>query len=304
MTQELAFLNGQWIPAAAAAISPIDAGFVQGTTIAEQLRTFGGRIFHLDDHLARLCDSLRLIDVELPLSTGRMADAAQKLVANNHGLLNPGDDLGLSIFVTPGDYPSYALGGPLSPVVCMHTYPLPFRLWAAKYRQGQRLATTDVRQVPANCWPAAIKCRSRMHYYLADKHAAARFPGARAAMLDQDGFITEATTANIVVYRRDEGLVSPPQTKILHGISLAVTCELARKLGIATVERDVTVDDVATADEVLLSSTPLSLLPVTQFNGRVVGGGQPGDVFARLITAWNALVGLDIIAQAEQFAGR
>jgi branched-subunit amino acid aminotransferase/4-amino-4-deoxychorismate lyase len=304
MDQPQAYLNGQWIPAAAATVPVGDAGFVLGATVAEQLRTFGGRLFHLDDHLTRLGHSLRIVGVDPGMARDELAAVAEQLVACNHRLLAPGDDLGLSIFVTPGDYPAYSPPGPARPTVCLHTYPLPFRLWAAKYREGQALVTTDVEQVSPRSWPASLKCRSRMHYCLADKQAAAIDPQARALLLDAQGFVTEASTANLVIYNAAEGLVSPPGGKILHGISLSAAAEFARRLGIAAGERELATDDVAAAEEAMLASTPLCLLPVTRLGGRPIGDGKPGPVFRRLLSAWSEAVGIDIAAQAERFAGR
>jgi branched-chain amino acid aminotransferase len=98
--------------------------------------------------------------------------------------------------------------------------------------------------------------------------------------------------------------VSPPCEKILHGISLATAVEIAGELGIPFRQRDVTVDDVTTSDEVLLTSTSLCILPVTAFNGQRIANGTPGNVFASMLAAWSKRVGLDIAAQAEQFAQR
>jgi branched-chain amino acid aminotransferase len=98
-------------------------------------------------------------------------------------------------------------------------------------------------------------------------------------------------------------LASPPSTKILHGISLAVVVALARQAGIPCTERDLTPDDVASADEVFLTSTPLCMLPVTRLNGRPIGSGRPGAMFYRILAAWNAMTGIDIVAQAEKQSG-
>ena len=191
------------MPASLAAVSVTDAGFVQGTTVAEQLRTFGGKLFRLEAHLERLFRSLAIVEVDAGLKIEEFARIAEELVARNHALLARGDDLGLSMFVTPGPYPPMASGPPLGPTVCMVTFPPRFDLWASKYRGGESLATTDVQQVSARCWPPELKCRSRMHYYLADRQARKRYPGSRALMLDEVGFITEATTANIVLYQQE-----------------------------------------------------------------------------------------------------
>src|SRR3954447_14698512 len=101
MAEPLAYLSGRWLPQSQATISLADAGFVQGTTIAEQLRTFGGKIFRLDQHLARLERSLRIIGVDPGKSKQELAEIGNHLVSENRKLLDPADDLGLAILVTP-----------------------------------------------------------------------------------------------------------------------------------------------------------------------------------------------------------
>jgi len=304
MAEPQAYLNGVFIPEAKAAVSVGDAGFVQGTTVAEQLRTFGGKLFRLDAHIERLFRSLSIIEVDPGLTPGAFAQIAIELAARNHPLLATGDDLGLTIFVTPGPYQAMDRGGSLQPTIGLHTFPLRFDLWADKYQRGQALATTDVAQVSARCWPPELKCRSRMHYYLADREARRRFPDSRALMLDEDGFVTETTTANVVLFQNNRGLITPPAEKILPGISLGVLLELAEQLGIAHESRDLAPADVAAAEEVFLTSTSVCMLPVVRFNGREIGSGKPGAAFHRLMTAWGELAGLDILKQAERFASR
>jgi len=304
MNEPEAFLDGRFIPARDAAVSIGDAGFVLGATVAEQLRTFGGQLFRLEAHLARLEQSLRIVGIEPGMTMDRFAEVGRELVGRNHRLLDPGDDLGLSIFVTPGPYAAFSPSAAEKPTVCLHTYPLPFRSWAEKYERGESLVVTDVRQVSPRSWPPELKCRSRMHYYLADRRAAAAEPGGRALLLDEDGLVTETSTANVLVFNAHEGLISPPPERILRGISLSVACELARGLGIPTGRRDLRPEDIASAEEVLLVSTPFCLLPVTCFNGRPIGQCRPGDVFGRLLAAWSASVGVDLAAQARRFAER
>ncbi len=313
MDEPVAYLNGRILPASQLAVSPVDTGFLQGAAVAEQLRTFAGKLFCLDEHFARLERSLQIAEIEPPQTRAELAATAEELVARNRRLLDPADDLGLSIFITPGLHPAYAapgldpegVGRDLGePTVCLHTYPLPFAQWAQKYHTGQSLVTTGVEQVPAACWPPALKCRSRMHYYLADRKAAKIEAGARALLLDRDGWVTETSTANILVYSSGQGLVSPPQETVLSGISLGAIARLARQLGIPLSYRRLSPADVAGAEEVLLSSTPWCLLPMTRFNGRPIRSGVPGPVFGRLLAAWGETVGVDIAGQAQRFAQR
>jgi len=120
--------------------------------------------------------------------------------------------------------------------------------------------------------------------------------------LDEHDRVSETSTANLLIYTA--GLASPPPGSVLPGISLAEVRQLAAGLGVDFHDRPLTLGDVAAADEVFLSSTPFCLIPVTRLDGRLIGGGVPGPMFARLIAAWNRHVGLDIPAQARRFSER
>ena len=285
-------------------VSVWDSGFVQGVTIAEQMRTFGGRIFRLDQHLERLANSLEIVGILLEVPISELGEQASEIAAHNHRLLAKGDDLGVSLFVTPGPYGAFAPSDARGPTVAIHTYPISFASFAAKYDCGERLATTSVEQVPPTCWPPALKCRSRMHYYLADRQAKSVDPSARALLLDRDGFVTEASTANIVLYQNSIGFISPPREKILPGVTIATLEGLASQLGIPFQYREVTVDDVLESEEVFLCSTSPCLLPVAALNNQSLGARVPGPIFARAMEAWNQLTGIDIVGQARQFVRR
>lgn len=304
MTEPVAYLNGRLMPQSALSLAVYDAGFVLGATVSEQLRTFGGRLFRLDRHLDRLMRSLEVIGVDPGLSRDQFKETADDLVAQNRTLYDAGDDLGLAIFVTPGPYATFAPPGTNGPTLCLHTYPVPFDRFAHLYEDGDGLAIPTVRQVSSRSWPRRLKCRSRMHYYLADRQAREIDPHGRALLLDEQGFVTEATTASLIIVEDGPTVVSPPHEKILPGISVAVVAELAAKLGIPFVERDLKPDDVSAANEILLAGTTPCLLPVTRFNGRPITSPRPGPVFRRLIEAWSELVGVDIVAQARRFSQR
>ena len=179
MDESLSYLNGQFVPVSQMTLPATDAGFALGATVTEQLRTFSGRVFHLEQHLERLYRSLQIVGIQPQEAPADLTSAAEKLVTANWQLGDPKDDLGLCIFATPGPLPTFHLGQSGSPCVGLHTYPLPFSLWAEKYQSGQRLIVTDIEQVPSSCWPPELKCRSRIHYHLADRAAAAVESGSR-----------------------------------------------------------------------------------------------------------------------------
>jgi branched-chain amino acid aminotransferase len=298
MNDIAAYLNGEWIPVEKLHISVDDAGFLLGATVTERLRTFGGVVFRPDEHLRRLRHSLDIVGLETDAITNQIAGAVPEFLRRNKPLIAAEDDWSIVAFATPG------IVGARQPTVCVHGYPLPFARWAAQYETGIHVVVSSVRQVPPNCWPPELKCRSRMHFYLADREEAATDPAARAILLDQEGYIAEATTANVLIYRDGEGLISPPHEHILVGVSLGVVRDLAGELGIPFVTRRTTVDDFSSADEAMLASTSVCLLPIVACNAKPIGNGRPGLVFRRLLDGWSKLVGVTIDEQARRFSKR
>ncbi len=116
--------------------------------------------------------------------------------------------------------------------------------------------------------------------------------------------VSETSTANVVAYFRNEGLVSPPISQVLPGISLQVVTELAGRLSVPFVHRDLMPEDFGRADEAFISSTPNCLLPVARINGKAIGNGKPSAMFQKISAAWNEMVGIDIAGQARRFSGR
>jgi branched-chain amino acid aminotransferase len=298
MSTALAYLNGDWVPSSQLSISVDDIGFTVGATVTERLRTFRGQIFRLQEHLTRLRRSLDIVGLDGQSAADEVGHAIVEFLKRNERQINTEDDWSIVAFATPG------VAGAGKPTVCVHGYPLPFRQWATQFDSGVKVVVSDHRQVPVNCWPAELKCRSRMHYYLADRDAANRSPGARAIVLDQNGFIAESTTANVLVYHAGEGLISPPLEHILAGVSLGVMKELAAVLNMPFNMRPLSVEDFRTSDEALLTSTSICLLPVVECDGQPIRTGKPGPIYQRLLAAWGNLVGLDVAAQAKRFANR
>lgn len=293
-----AYLNGHWIPDSQLCIGVDDIGFLMGATVTERLRTFHGQVFRLDEHVRRMRHSLEIVGLAADEIATQIGTAIQEFVARNEAVIPADDDWSILAFATPGT----SAAGP--PTVCVHGYPLPFARWASQFLDGVPVVISDVRQISPRSLPPELKCRSRMHYYLADRQAAAAWPGARAILLDEDGMVAEATTANVLAYRHGEGLVSPPPNHILSGVSLAVVQELAAGLAAPFVQRPLSADELRTADEVMLTSTSVCLLSVVSCDGAPIGTGRPGPRYRELLAAWSALVGTDIAEQARRMAAR
>jgi branched-chain amino acid aminotransferase len=293
-----AYFNGEWIPSTELRIAVDDVGFLLGATVTERLRTFHGEVFRLNDHMRRLHRSLEIVGLEADGITNQIAEAVPEFVRRNGRQIADDDDWSIVVCITPG------IAGTGRPTVCVHGYPLQFDVWAEQYENGVAVAVSDIRQIPSSSLSPELKCRSRMHFYLADRQAAARQPSARAILLDEDGYVAEASTANVLVYREDEGLISPPPEHILFGVSVHVVQELAAQLGVPFITRPLTVEELRSGNEAMLASTSVCLLPIVQCDSQSIGHGRPGPVYRRLLAAWGDMVGLDLAAQARRFATR
>ena len=297
----LAYLNGHYIPGESAAIPVWDRGVVQGATVTEMIRTFQRVPFRLPEHLARLRSSLDYLGVSISESDEDFENIVQRLIESRHAAIPPHGDLGLVIFVTPGSIPMYAGEVPVSnsPTVCVHSFPLPFRQWAAKYRQGQSVVVPSIRQIPAEILDPRFKYRSRLHWYLADREAQAIDPFSVALLQNQAGHLTETNSGNFFVVSRGR-IRTARECDSLPGISQQFVKELARELEIPYEVGDITLPSALQSSEAFLTSTTTCVLPVTRLNQSVIGDGSPGPITLRLLQCWSEQVGLDIVDQANQ----
>ena len=305
MPEPIAFLNGQLVPFSQAAVPVTDLGVVAGASVTEMVRTFGHIPFRLSDHVDRLFGSLSLCGFSTGVSRKQLEDAVGQIVEHNAPLIPATHDLGIIIFVSAGQNLTYlgeaGRAAASQGTVCVHSFPLPFELWAEKQTAGQHLASVDVLPLPNESVPPQAKHRNRLHWFRADKEARSRFPTASSLLATPDGLITETAAGNFYAVQ-GRTILTPTPELVLGGISQLVLREIAARLGITWEESALTFDDLLEADEAMTSSTTCCLLPVTKFNDQIIGSGQPGPVFTELITAWSDLVGVDIVRQAAQAA--
>lgn len=304
MTTPIAYLNGALVPVAQANLHVFDLGIVGGVSVTEMVRTFRHVPFQLDQHLERLSRSLSAVGFETGLTNAELRAICEEVVAENAKLIPDHHDLGLIVFVTAGLNPTY-IGRTVDPqaarpTICVHTFPLPFELWAETYETGLHLVTVPTRSIPDDVIDPRIKHRSRMHWHLAAREAKQIDPAALAILSDGEGQLTETAAGNLCAV--DGVTIITPAAHVLEGISRGYAAGLAASLGIGFVHAAVTADQLSQADEAFLTSTPQCLLPVARFNQAPIGSGRPGPVYQQLIESWSNAVGVDIIDQMRRGA--
>ena len=294
MTSErVAYVNGRIVPESEAVVSIRDRGFLQGDAVFDTTRTFGGRIFRLDEHLDRFFSSLKYMRIDPGLTKDDFARLTMEVLQANMPLLDGDDDYWVTQRVTRG----VRVGGEDRPSIIIECVPLPFKARARYYRDGLPVIVPSVRRTP----PESQSPRAKVHNYVnlvqAELEVRSQNPDAWPILLDTNGNLAEGPGSNIFIVK-DGAVMTPKEQFVLAGISRRVTIELAQELGIEVHETDIDLFDAYTADEAFVTSTSFCICPVSSFNGSTVADGAvPGPVTDRLTSAYSGMVDLDVAAQ-------
>jgi len=299
MKKPIAYWNGQIEPHADIAVDAFDAGFVWGVTISERMRTYAGQVVFLDRHLERFERGVQIVGhhgVHFPSLEAAIGQVAQ----NNYTLLDEHQELAVSLFATPGILGAHG-SLPLAPMATLGVTatPLPIGRWAHHMFRGAHVCTVDVQEIANASIPKSIKCRSRMHYWLADRQARQTDPAAYPLLLNAAGEIAESSTSLVAAYLDGEGIIAPPADEVSASVTFAV---VEQEFGddFRVVRRSIKPEELAAADEIFLFSAPFPVLPVSQLDGRAIGD-SPGPVYRGLMERFSQRVGCDLLGQAGHF---
>ena len=283
---DLVYINGDFVPKAEATISIFDHGYLYGDGVFEGVRVYDGRIFRLDPHLDRLLFSARALGfrVEKMTRDGLRAAVLDLCRRNDHAngyiriTLSRGTGLGLD--------PSHI---ELTPRLVISTQHL--ALYKPDlYERGLTMITCATRVPSPDAIDPRIKGTGKYINNILAKMEANRVGAGEGLMLNQQGYVAEATGDNIFVVR--DGVIStpPPSAGCLKGITRQAAMELAAGLSLPVREENLTLYDVYTADECFLTGTAAEIIPAVSLDERILGTGRPGDVTRRLIAAFRAHV--------------
>jgi branched-chain amino acid aminotransferase len=304
MAERVVYFNGEFIPEIEARISIFDCALMYGDMVFEMTRTFNQKPYRLRQHLERLYASMDYVQIDCGLTIDQMEAATHATIKRNLPALE-GFDIQIMHDVTRGGLGLYdtLIKEGTAPIVSINVLPLVRHIGggADKYEEGSHFIITPQQSVPSRYIDPKAKNRSRVYYKIAELQAASMEAGANALLTDERGFISEGTGNNFFLVR-DGRILTPGPHNILRGVSRQACMELAEKLGIPVAEADLDPYDVRAADEAWHTSTSVCLQPITRFNFRLVGDGKPGPIYRQVLAAWSEEVGLDIAAQAREYA--
>jgi branched-chain amino acid aminotransferase len=277
------FIDGKFYGEGDAKVSVFDHGLLYGDGIFEGIRFYNGRVFRLEEHLARLWDSARSICLAIPMSMPAMTDALLETVRQND--LRDGY---IRLLVTRG---VGNLG--LNPTQCKHPSVIiivaTIALYPTEiYAKGLTVVTCPTRRSNPAALNPAVKSLNYLNNVMA--RIEANLSGAdEALMLNDQGNVAECTADNVFVVKRGQIFTPPITAGALRGITRAVIFEIAAELGFKVTEADVTRHDVFVADECFLTGTAAEVIPVIKVDGRVIAEGKPGPISTRMMARFREM---------------
>ena len=267
LNQELiVYLNGEFLPLSQAKVSVLDRGFLFGDGVYEMMPVYGGKPLRLAEHLDRLKNHLSGIRMAPPLDEEQWVAIFNRLIYDTHD-----QSIYLQVTRGVGTKRDHAFPSGVAPTVfamCTPIAPIP--------ASGVKAITLpDIR------WQwCHIKAITLLANVLQRQQALDE--GCAEAILLRDGYAMEGAASNLFVVL-DGVLLTPPKGNyILPGITRDLVVELAQGNAIALEQRRISLDELRCAEEVWLTSSMREVLPVVELDGRKVGKGEPGPVWARM----------------------
>lgn len=284
------YLNGEFTVLPDAKVSVMDRGFIFGDGVYEVVPAYAGKAFRFEHHMARLDRSLAELRISKPLTYGQWRAIADRLIAeyarSTGAPIETLDQL-VYIQVTRGvAMRDHAMPADITPTVFVMSN-LMKQPSQAQRQQGVACVTADDFR-----WEKAhIKSVSLLGAVLARQLSAD--VGALETVMFRGDCLSEAAASNVWVVKDGKVLGSPKDHLVLEGIRYGLIEDICRERGIALELRRISRAEVMAADELLLSSATKEVLPITSLDGKPVGNGHPGPVYARLYAGYQAAKQLD-----------
>jgi branched-chain amino acid aminotransferase len=281
------FLNGKLVKKEDAKITVFDHGLLYGDGVFEGIRSYGGLIFKLNEHIDRLFESARSVRLDISMTKEEITKAIISTLKAN-GLR----DAYIRLVVTRG---SGDLG--LDPRKCEGStvfiitdkivlYPEEY------YEDGLYIVIARTKRNIREALDPQIKSLNYLNNILA-KIEAIDADVEEAIMLNSEGYVAECTGDNIFIVKNGILKTPSPSAGVLKGVTRRAVMDLAKKEKIEVAEEMMKPEDLYAADECFLTGTAAEIVPVTKIDGNVIGDGNPGRVTSKLLSAFRNLTRTD-----------
>lgn len=264
-------LNGTLVRPAEGTVPAVSQGLLYGLGLFETFRARGGRVFRLERHFERLCQGAGILRLPVPVTFAALEASVVALTARCSL-----EDARLRLTVAAGASDSEAIW--LVTIRSPDDYP------ETLYSQGIAVVVASVRRNEGSPL-TRVKSLNYLDNLLARREAR-RSRAQDAILLNSAGFVAEGSGANLFAIRGRELATPPVEDGALPGITREAVMELAGEAGLTAIEKSLSIDEVATADEVFLTNAVAGVLPAVRLNEASIGRGTPGPLTRALGAAY------------------
>jgi len=279
------YIDGKFHPKSEAKVSVYDHGLLYGDGVFEGIRAYDNVVFKLKEHIERLYESAHSIMMQIPITQKQMIEAVVNTLKKNklkdsyiRLIVTRGvGDLGLD----PRKCSKATVIIITEPMITLHS--------KEKKEKGITAMVTWVKRDPVDSTSHEVKSLNYLNSILAKIESNAAGVD-EAICLDKTGFVCEGVAENVFIVKDGKVITPPTSTGALRGITRNVVMELAGKLGFQAIERNITPNELFTADEIFLTGTAAEITPVREVNRRVIGDGKLGPITKKLLLEFNKIV--------------
>jgi branched-chain amino acid aminotransferase len=276
----LIYLDGRFVARDKALVSVFDHGFLYGDGIYETMRAYGGTLFLLKKHLARLKRSATAISLKLPLPLEKIGNAL-----NESLVVNKLQNAYVRLHISRGAG-EIGLDPALCPAPTIVIVAKPFHDYPAEYyERGVKVSVVKTRRNHPLALPPSVKATNFLNNILA-KIEAIKAGAYEGIMLNWQGYVAEGTICNIFTVKK--GVLYTPHldTGILEGVTRDLVLRLAKRKKVPVREVLMKPKDLLSADECFITNTTMEIMPVRAVDKKPVANGRPGPVTALLHEAY------------------
>ncbi len=276
------WFDGKIVPFEEAKIHVMTYSLHYGVGVFEGIRSYKtddekAAIFRLRDHIKRLFDSAKTYKLELPYSEKEIEEAIIELIKISNFK---------ECYIRPIAFINITKLG-VKPETRVATLAIGMFKWGKylgkSYYEGAKVTVSAWRRIPPNALPMTAKAIGNyLNSYLASIDA--KLKGFdEAIMLDTRGFVSEGPGQNVFMIKNSKAYTPPLNASVLPGVTRETIITLLRNdLDIETVERDISLGELFTADEIFYTGTAVEVTPIVEIDGIKIGEGRPGDITKKL----------------------
>ena len=278
MSEQLVYLDGEFVPMSEAKVPVLDHGLLYGDGIFEGIRVYHGRVFKLTDHLKRFFSAAKAIRLTLPLNFEELEEVILESCRKNNLtdgyvrlVCTRGAD-GLGLYPKPSSHPPrlFCIAGQVA------LYP------EQAYIDGLKVVTSSYRRNKATIVDPQIKSLNYLNNILASIEAH-RYGADEALMLNEEGLVTECTGDNVFMIKDSVIFTPPSYLGSLDGITRKVVIRIAQDAGYEVKEIPFTHFNLLNCDEAFLTGTAAEIIALTVLDGQMIGTGKAGEITTRLL---------------------